>query len=319
MLVNRTDPPPDPPPEDAPAEEVLAYQRKNMWVGRIQQIRGLENGSKVYLRVFWLYWPEELPTGTQTYHGHSELVLSNCADIIDATSISSNAEISHWREDDDTADERPLNALFWRQTLDVSKLGKKGTNALSKLRHHCVCGKEYNPDTTMYRCSDSDCNTWNHSGCLHHQLMEDLWSKFQTSSLRKYLDEKAAALEAERAEKKKSLGETILVGAGKMMDSVIHAIERGSDGIKEEEPKPLLKEVEASSKKSPGKKRGRPSGASLTKDERLEAVVATTDVVAGTGFVVAKVKLLPDKSSAIKEPKEWLVKLDCLKCGKPLD
>ena len=257
--------------------------------------------------------------GTQPYHGHSELVLSNAADIVDATTISSSAEISHWNEEDDDADERALNALFWRQTLDVSKLGKKGSNSLSKLRRHCTCGKEYNPDTSMYRCSAPGCSIWNHSGCLHHELMENLWNRFQTNSLRQYLDEKARALETEKAEKKESLGETIRVGAFKMMDRMLHTIERGSEGVSDEDIKPSLKEIEATSQKSPGKKRGRPSLVSLTKDERLQAVIATTDDVPGTALVVAKVRLHPDKESTNREPEEWVMKLDCLKCGEPLD
>jgi hypothetical protein len=56
------------------------------WVGRIIDIRA-SDAQNVFARVFWLYWPEELPSGTvlegkkvrgrQPYHGKHELIASN--------------------------------------------------------------------------------------------------------------------------------------------------------------------------------------------------------------------------------------------------
>ncbi|CAK7563208.1 MAG: hypothetical protein SEPTF4163_001071 [Sporothrix epigloea] len=56
------------------------------WVARVLEIRASDE-HHVYARVFWMYWPDELPPGThygkrmvqgrQPYHGASELIASN--------------------------------------------------------------------------------------------------------------------------------------------------------------------------------------------------------------------------------------------------
>ena len=56
------------------------------WVARILEIRASDE-HHVYARVYWMYWPDELPQGThdgkkvvhsrQAYHGMNELVASN--------------------------------------------------------------------------------------------------------------------------------------------------------------------------------------------------------------------------------------------------
>ena len=56
------------------------------WVARILEIRASDE-HHVYARVFWMYWPDELPPGTQDgkktvqgrqpYHGMNELIASN--------------------------------------------------------------------------------------------------------------------------------------------------------------------------------------------------------------------------------------------------
>lgn len=56
------------------------------WVARILEIRARDE-HHVYARVYWMYWPDELPLGTrdgkksvcgrQPYHGENELIASN--------------------------------------------------------------------------------------------------------------------------------------------------------------------------------------------------------------------------------------------------
>ena len=56
------------------------------WVARILEIRASDE-RHVYARVYWMYWPDELPQGThdgkktvqgrQPYHGMNELIASN--------------------------------------------------------------------------------------------------------------------------------------------------------------------------------------------------------------------------------------------------
>jgi hypothetical protein len=56
------------------------------WVARILEIRASDE-HHVYARVYWMYWPDELPRGSrdgrkivrgrQPYHGTNELIASN--------------------------------------------------------------------------------------------------------------------------------------------------------------------------------------------------------------------------------------------------
>jgi hypothetical protein len=56
------------------------------WVARIVEIRAADRDN-VFARIFWMYWPDELPPGTldgqktvegrQPYHGKDELIASN--------------------------------------------------------------------------------------------------------------------------------------------------------------------------------------------------------------------------------------------------
>lgn len=55
------------------------------WVAKILEIRASDE-LHVYARIYWMYWPEELPPGTvdginrvkgrQPYHGQDELIAS---------------------------------------------------------------------------------------------------------------------------------------------------------------------------------------------------------------------------------------------------
>jgi hypothetical protein len=70
------------------AGEVMQPRKKSDddWVARILEIRASDE-HHVYARVYWMYWPDELPHGThdgkktvqgrQPYHGANELIASN--------------------------------------------------------------------------------------------------------------------------------------------------------------------------------------------------------------------------------------------------
>jgi hypothetical protein len=95
------------------------------WVARILEIRASDE-HHVYARVYWMYWPDELPQGThdgrktvqsrQQYHGMNELIASNHMDIINVVSVTSQAQVKQWYEEND---EEIQNALYWRQAFDV--------------------------------------------------------------------------------------------------------------------------------------------------------------------------------------------------------
>ncbi|KAK9319394.1 hypothetical protein V1517DRAFT_332763 [Lipomyces orientalis] len=124
------------------------------WIGRVLEIRA-SDPSHVYVRVFWMYWPNELPGGRRYYHGKKELVASNHMDVIDAMAVAAKATVSHWLELDD---EDKLTDLFWRQRYDSYN------NELMPIRKHCKCKRYYNPDTTMIWCSS--CSNWLHEACV---------------------------------------------------------------------------------------------------------------------------------------------------------
>lgn len=100
------------------------------WVARVLEIRA-EDEAHVYLRVFWMYWPDELPGGRQYYHGSRELVASNHMEIIDAMTVSGKANVTHWLELDE---DEELHDLFWRQRFDIPSqilgVGIKWINAI---------------------------------------------------------------------------------------------------------------------------------------------------------------------------------------------
>jgi hypothetical protein len=133
--VNRRMPPPQAPPADASADERLEYDKENFWPGLISEFR-VEGQEKVYVRLFWLYWPDELPMGRQPCHGKNELILGNHVDIVEAQTIACHAAISHWDEADDS--NKILEERYWRQMLDIHKLRTHPGLSLSKLRKYCV-------------------------------------------------------------------------------------------------------------------------------------------------------------------------------------
>ncbi|KIW21843.1 uncharacterized protein PV07_12733 [Cladophialophora immunda] len=184
--VNRHLSPPPAPSEDASEEEKLEHDKANYYVALLSEIRA-SGPSMVSLRVFWLYWPEELPMGRQPYHGKRELVLSNHVDIIDAETLAAIAEISRWDENDDSHETR-LGEGYWRQTYDVSKAAHD-PRALSKLQKHCICRGYENPDLEMYKCPG--CQTWNHEACLITAMEQRAWERFETGTLTNELGEGA--------------------------------------------------------------------------------------------------------------------------------
>jgi hypothetical protein len=76
--------------------EPMQYRKKSDddWVARILEIRASDE-HHVYARVYWMYWPDELPQGThdgrktiqgrQPYHGINELVASNHSKKLEST------------------------------------------------------------------------------------------------------------------------------------------------------------------------------------------------------------------------------------------
>jgi hypothetical protein len=156
-----------------PPKEVLAFERENFSIGRIEDVR-VDNTGKIYTRIRYAYWPEELPQGRQSYHGIAEVIWSNHMDIKEIHTISRKVDVVHI---DDSVE--GVNELYWRQTLDITKFSSKksGTRpgVLSKLRTYCRCDRPWNPDKRMYIYS---CGFAHHEECL----MEAAIGKARTQS-----------------------------------------------------------------------------------------------------------------------------------------
>ena len=92
------------------------------WKAHVLEIRA-QDPQHVYLRVFWIYDPNELPGARRPYHGLHELVPSNDMAIIDAMTINGPVSVKKWNEYDD--DDEPYTGtdanpgFFWRQTYNV--------------------------------------------------------------------------------------------------------------------------------------------------------------------------------------------------------
>jgi hypothetical protein len=287
---------------------MLEYQRQNMWIGRLQEARAVDS-DHVYLRVFWLYWPHELPY-RQSYHGRRELILSNHAEVVDVQTISYEAEVSYWNESDDQ-DESPLKPFFWRQTYDVAK-GKAG---MSKLRKHCVCRKEYNPDHRMLKCSRAECGIWNHEECLERSIRKRLEALLDKGTLLKTLDREAANFAEQERQASDTIGETISTKVEAIASAVVHALPISRTTLM---TPPLQEETDVLIKtESPQKKgRGRPPKHKENVAERISVdIQLQLEGSGGENTVAVKVKLLPTQG---KDVMEWTVQAHCLKCATAL-
>jgi len=316
IYVNRKIPAPQPPPEGAADDDLLRYDKENMWVGMIAQAKA-ESDKAVFLRVFWLYWPEELPMGRQPYHGQRELIMSNAIDIIDAQTIACAAEVSHWDENDDDH-EGNQKERFWRQTLDISKIKPKTTAGLSPLRRHCFCQEYYNPDTTMYKCLRADCGIWNHEECLWKAVLEKAWDKFEKGELAKDLDDLVNG-DAKPKDSDKTLSERILSPAETFGHSVKRRIMQTFETAVEE----VKHETDVELHVAKVAKRGRPRKKDSQERRWTGKLEATVSLGEDESVQATIRQLVPSSTGKGKkenfEVKEWTVKLDCLKCGRPLD
>lgn len=133
------------------------------WIAELLEIRAVDP-AHVFLRIFWLYRPEDLPEGRQGYHGDDEVIPSNQMQIIDAMTINSKVDsLSKYNEEDDSALTSGYDDFLWRQTLNIRSTSK----ALSVLRTYCVCEQPSNPNVALIKCDQPKCDAfWMHQACL---------------------------------------------------------------------------------------------------------------------------------------------------------
>ncbi|KAH6884004.1 hypothetical protein B0T10DRAFT_494175 [Thelonectria olida] len=151
------------------------------WVAWILEIRAADEHN-VYARVYWMYSPDELPSGTvcgkeriqgrQPYHGRNELIASNHMDIINVISVIEPVIVSQWLESDDG---ETKDTLYWRQTFNYPD------SQLSPAKPVCKCKAPENPDRTLIRCTSTSCGKWMHQECLHHDVLMRVYNQLGTN------------------------------------------------------------------------------------------------------------------------------------------
>jgi hypothetical protein len=158
-------------------ESTIFEEKDALWTARVLECRARNPARKseknvsesVFLRVYWMYWPEELPGGRKVYHGRSEVIASNQMEIVDAMTVSEKVGVLFMAEDEIVP---PMhNGLYWRQRFDV--YGEK----TSPLKKYCICQGHCNPDEAMVQCSNTSCRQWQHKECILNATLDRVWKE----------------------------------------------------------------------------------------------------------------------------------------------
>ncbi|KAF2806086.1 uncharacterized protein BDZ99DRAFT_524312 [Mytilinidion resinicola] len=138
------------------------------WVAKVLEVRAGDE-QHVYLRVYWMYRPEDLPyPGRRPYHGLNEIIATNDMQIIDATTVQDSANVIHYVEEENRSQLLEGDQLFWRQTFDL--LHDKKTPGLSELNKHCICKTPFNPSHDLIQCDS--CDRWLHAPCIEEKVLQ---------------------------------------------------------------------------------------------------------------------------------------------------
>ncbi|KAH7116286.1 hypothetical protein EDB81DRAFT_246352 [Dactylonectria macrodidyma] len=147
-------------------------ESSHFWIAYILEIRAADE-NRVFARVYWMYWPDELPPGTingkksirgrQLYHGRNELIASNHMDVIDVLSVEGPASVKQWME---SSDDEFNSDFFWRQRFNYYQ------KRLTSAQPICRCKLPANPHRRTIGCSI--CGMWFHEWCLIRDTLERL-------------------------------------------------------------------------------------------------------------------------------------------------
>lgn len=313
IYINKQNPPPKSPRPDATDAEMLQYDRTHFWVGKIADTRA-ESDKAVYLRIYWLYWPEELPMGRQPYHGDREVILSNAMDIVDAQTISGAADLVYWDEKDTN---QGYQDRFWRQTFDISKLGKDKKGGLSELRKHCRCQQPDNPDKIMFQCKKQSCATWNHEECLIDDVLQRAWPVYEKEGSLDTLDANNA--KEEERETEHSLRNTLLSPVRQLGKMMQNRLSPALGAVMEQSTIRPTDHIANGADMSP--KRGRPSKKAVRSNTpahppwegKLIAQVVNIDDKDDESPVLVKVTERPSKNKK-SATRSWNIRAHCLVC-----
>ncbi|KAI4271541.1 MAG: hypothetical protein LQ337_005940 [Flavoplaca oasis] len=84
---------------------------------RILEIRA-RDAKNVYIRLYWLYTPEQLPNGRQPHHGKDELIATNHMEVIDAQRVLEPITVLDLKQTEESW-QCSNQGMYWRQTYHV--------------------------------------------------------------------------------------------------------------------------------------------------------------------------------------------------------
>ena len=223
--------------------------------------------------------------------------MSNAMDIVDAMTVAGPAEVTHWdeQEDEQEYEQEDLGRRFFRQFLDIRKLGGAKGSELSALRQHCICHNYYNPNKTMYKCPHEDCGMWNHEECLVDAI----------------LDKKYERLVEESGPAVNGTERTVLSTVKDPVTKALFPAKKLKDLSNSRTPSGPIKS-ETATPNSTSKTKKKLNGAN-GRQGMFNAKIKNADEAAGKGLQVT----ITDKRG--KDPETWVEAVRCLKCGQVLD
>ncbi len=231
----------------------------------------------------------------QPYHGANEFIMSNAMDLVDAMTVAGPAEVKQWDEQNDEQDD--LGQRFFRQFLDINKLGAKG-EALSEIRKHCMCHQYYNPDKTMYKCPHDGCGTWCHEECLINAILEKTYKKLVEDS-----GPAANGTETEGS---------VLSNVKATITKTLFPQEKLKDPRKSQGSSSSPSKSEPATPKSTSKAKKKAGNKGVWKG------MFSAKITNGDETVCRDVKAtITDERG--QDPETWTEDVECLKCGKLLD
>lgn len=156
--------------DDDETDDDRAYDQ--CWVAQILEFRAYNNAS-IFARIFWIYRPDDLPTGRLPHHAAGEVFPSNHMDIIDASTIDGScSSLNKVKEDDFIEMSGGYDGLFWRQAVKLEQGNIKLLNTLDRI---CVCNSPLNRDWGPLVCNgEKGCQRWLHVECVEQDMLKRL-------------------------------------------------------------------------------------------------------------------------------------------------
>ncbi|KAI1461716.1 hypothetical protein F4805DRAFT_242369 [Annulohypoxylon moriforme] len=285
------------------------------WVARILEIRASDE-HHVYARVYWMYWPDELPPGTQDgkkliqgrqpYHGTNELIASNHMDVINVVSVTAAATVNQW---DETNEDDVQPALYWRQAFDVRSM------ELSSAELRCKCNQPENPDKRLFGCSNDDCRKWLHDDCLIHDALLRTYKRLGRDK-----PHKPSPIKEEDGEGTKRPLSPSETGAAQTAEQSIDVKPEEKQQMMDIDDKKVKTEtLTVSVANSETKRRGRPRKSEPSEKATAKPYEGLFEGVINSDVSPSVLEITDLRENVTDGDKSWTEPLLCLICGQEIE